>query len=342
MRYRPLLLLLGLLCVAAPEATAKRKIVPVPAWNEYDGVRWGDLVPGETTLGAFDRDYSNEETKAAGVLNGNTSGRTKTELFLAFDGAGPEARLTWIAIFYHGRRGAPTPPEFQSRYGGQEGHLPTRHADWRLQVAPERGAAAVIERGEKGERVAALIFARPEAMAVLSRRVSSREAPIESFLSPADQEPLEVRVGDVEINVDVDRDLDLNERRLERELESSVRLQMPGRTEGSGGVVTVSVSVEPRKKGDQIKSRLTARASLVGEGPYGIVRSHSDDLTEDLAAGSRASRVEREARDLVLRAIGEARDRAESEIQSRRQRALYEALQQTRLALLTFLVSPAR
>src|SRR5262245_8639055 len=86
--------LLMLLLVAPLELdAAKRKIVPVPAWGEFDGTRWGELPLGELTREAFERDYSCSETNLPGVLEGNTANRTNTQLFLVFDGPGPTARL---------------------------------------------------------------------------------------------------------------------------------------------------------------------------------------------------------------------------------------------------------
>src|SRR5687767_3563659 len=119
MKKRIAAFLVVLSCVVGAAEAAKRKVVPVPAWTEFEGGRWGELVLGETTRAAFERDYSCSETNLPGVLEGNTSNRTNTELFLVFDGPGPEARLHGMACFFDGDRGAPAPLEFEGRFGAQ-------------------------------------------------------------------------------------------------------------------------------------------------------------------------------------------------------------------------------
>ena len=46
MKIRGWLLLFLTFCLAVPATAAKRKIVPVPAWSEVGGSRWGELELG--------------------------------------------------------------------------------------------------------------------------------------------------------------------------------------------------------------------------------------------------------------------------------------------------------
>src|SRR5262249_48734114 len=155
--------LAALLSAAVTASASGRQVVPVPVWSDFDGAHWGVLALGETTRAAFERDYSSRPADLPGVLKATTSHRTDTEVFAAFDAPGPGGRLVPSACFYEGRRGRPTPEEFESRTGGSArgGYPPTRRADWRLRVAAERGLAALIEREGQGERVIALLFSRP-------------------------------------------------------------------------------------------------------------------------------------------------------------------------------------
>jgi hypothetical protein len=346
MKYRRAAsLLLVLLAASIPTNAAKRNIVPVPAWSEIDGTHWGELVIGQTTRVTFERDYSSSETSLPGVLEGNTSNRTSTELFLAFDGPGPDARLAWILCFYDSDRGAPTPLEFEGRFGSalSGGYPPRRRADWRLRVAAERGVAAVMERGERRERVAALLVSRSPALADVARGLSERETEVESSLTAADREPLIVQVAYVDVNVDVDRALKVDRRDLRRELEraaeSQARLQSSLRVGGAGGGrLAVAVDLEPRKKREEDQIRITARATLDGGGPYGIVSVRGGESTRDLAADSGSSRVEREARRLVEQVVSSIAGSAQSQLQERRQKALAAARREARLALVASLV----
>jgi hypothetical protein len=83
---------LGLLLLPA-RAGADRQVVAVPPWSEFDGTRWGDLTLDGTTRSAFEREYSSRRAGRDDVLEANTSRRTKTQLYLVFNGPGPEARL---------------------------------------------------------------------------------------------------------------------------------------------------------------------------------------------------------------------------------------------------------
>jgi hypothetical protein len=344
MKPRIALFLLLSLNLATASGAPKREVVPVPTWNALDGTQWGPLALERTTRAEFERDYSSAATALPSVMKGNTSGRTNTELFVAFDGPGPDARLAWVVCFYGGDRGAPAALEFEGRYGPQMegGYPPVRHAEWRLRVATEQGVAAVIERGPEKERVAALIAGTPALVAALARRLSERPTEVESLLGPEDREPLVARVASVEVDVDVDRDVRADRRELRRELEraaerevrvhSSLRLGSSG-----GGRVAVSVDVEPRKRREEAQIRITARATLDGEGPYGIVSASSGESTRDLDGNADEVRIEREARRLVEQVVGSVASSAQNQLQSRRNDALAAARRQTRLGLVAFL-----
>jgi hypothetical protein len=330
---------------AAPVAAAKRKVVPVPAWSELDGSAWGDLQLGQVTRAEFEREYSCSATNLPGVLEGTTSHRTNTQLYLVFDGPGPQARLAWVACFYDGDRGAPTPVEFEGRFGDSlvGGYLTRRRADWRLRVAAEHGVAAVVERGEQRERVAALIVGDPEALGEFADVLSAEETAVECSLSAADREPLLVRLGDVDVDVDVDRGSGISRRDLryevERAAESQARLQAGLRVDGRmGGRLAVAVDVEKCQKGEtEQQLRIKVRATLDGEGPYGIVSARSSEYTKELGCDCGQSRAERETRRLVEQAVGAVAGSAQSQLHERRQQALAAAVREARLSLVASL-----
>src|SRR5262249_57806060 len=105
---------LGLFLVPAP-AGAGRQVVAVPLWSDFDGTRWGDLTLDSTTRSAFEREYSSRSAGRDDVLEANTPRRTETQLFLVFNGPGPDARLAWIVCFYNRGAQAPRPAAFEGR-----------------------------------------------------------------------------------------------------------------------------------------------------------------------------------------------------------------------------------
>src|SRR5690349_20474937 len=84
----------------APVGAEESRSVPVPAWGAFDGKQWGDLVLGETTRSAFDEKYASSPTERGEVLQATTPKRARTQVFLIFNGPGPEALLTWIVCAY--------------------------------------------------------------------------------------------------------------------------------------------------------------------------------------------------------------------------------------------------
>jgi hypothetical protein len=340
-----LVLALVPLLLVAPPTHAKRKIVPVPLWSTFDGARWGDLVLGQTTRELFVREYSSTETTVAGVMEANTPNKTNTQAFVLFDGPGSAAKLAAVVLFYDGDRGSmgrpprPALVAWEDRYGQGAigGYPPDRPDAWRLRIAVDRGAAALIQRDDDRERIAALIFAQPERLKPLAAGLSATETEVRPLLSREDWEPLVARVAYIDVNVDLGRNVAADRRGLRRDIERDAEDLLQARTAfrlvtHDGGRLVVDLEGETRRQnGRQI--RLRARAALDADSPYGLVTTRTVEYTRDLDAGSSERHIEREARRLCEQVVAFAAGSITSDLERRRSDALAAAQRWARLGL---------
>jgi hypothetical protein len=302
-------------------ARAKRDVVPVPEWTQFDGAHWGSLTLGETTQGVFTERFSSRATDTPGLLLGNTSRRARARVLAVFAGANPEARLEWVTLLREEDK--PLAPEaliqhFGSEYTERFPH--PRALDWRLWIFPRRGVAAVVERGAKGndrsaDQVAGFIFARPQQMTALAARLPETETPVTAVTRQDEEEPLEARVGRVSVSADRDGDISFDRDRLEDTVESRVQLELSSR----GPVVfnrnadgRVSVQVRVRRRPDRKGSRrvtVDVSSSINAEGTDGSVTGYgsaSRDLEGDVTSGrirSRAADAAVEATEQAARSV---------------------------------------
>jgi hypothetical protein len=341
---------LGLLLVPAP-AGAGRQMVAVPLWSEFDGTRWGDLTLDGTTRSAFEREYSSRSAGRDDVLEANTSRKTKTQLFLVFNGPGPEARLAWIVCYYDRGAEAPRPAAFEGRYEAREveGFPSTRHAGWRLLASNERGVTALVERERDGERVAGLVFGGPERTAALL----SRERPTGG--DGSDDPPAETptrdapraKIGRIDFTLytapDVRVDRNHVREELQRAAEERVRSQ-PGLqvTDGSNGSLTAVLDIEPRQPGDRRHLALVAHVTLDAEGGGGAIHVRGDEERSILPADSSDRRIAEEGRRLLNRGIDAVARTAADRMQKHQGQSLDEARKQARVAVIDYLSGAAR
>jgi hypothetical protein len=360
MRRVTTLFCLGLLLAPALAGAAGRQEVPVPAWSDFDGSRWGDLTLDRTTRSDFEREYSHRRASRSDVLEANTPGRTKTQLFLVFNGPGPEAQLAWMVCFYNSGAGAPGPAAFEGRYGAREieGYPSARRAGWRLLASPDQGVTAVVEREPGthrrwvGERVAGLIMGRPERMAALVNR--GRRAPAEGSWSAADppvetpvRDTLRAQIGQIDANVyatsDVRVDRDRLRQAVQQAAEERVRRQSSLQlTDGSDGSLTAALDVEPRQPGDKRRISLTAHVALDAEAGSAAIHARSREERSSIAADSSDQRIAEEASRLIERGIDAVARTAADQMQKQQGHSLEGARQQARLALIDFLAGAAR
>jgi hypothetical protein len=338
---------LGLFLIPAP-AGADRQVVAVPRWSDFDGTRWGDLTLDGTTRSAFEHQYSSRRAGRDDVLEATTLHRTDTQLFLVFNGPGPEARLAWIVCFYNRGADAPRPAAFEGRYDAREveGYPSTRRAGWQLLASTERGVTAVVEREGDGERVAGLILGGPERTAALL----SRERPKSGDDSPAATpvgDALRAQIGRIEVSlyaapgVRVDRDHVHEElqRAAEEQVRSRPALQV---TEGSDGRLSAALDLEPSPPGDRRHLGLTSHVTLDAEGGGGAIHARSQEERSSLAADSSDRRIAEEARRLLDRGIDAVARTAADRMQKQQGQSLEEARKQARVAVIDYLSGAAR
>ena len=345
---------LGLFLAPAHAGAARREEVPVPAWSDFDGSRWGNLTLDGTTRSEFESEYSYHRDGRNDALEAKTSGRTKTQLFLVFNGPGPEAQLAWIVCFYNSGAGAPGPAAFEGRYGAREieGYPSTRRAGWRLLASPGQGAAAVVERERDGERVVGLILGRPARMAALVNR--GRGVPAEGGGSEANppaetpvRDTLRAQIGQIGANVytasDVRVDRDRLRQAVQRAAEEQVRTQSALQlTDGSDGSLTAALDVEPRQPGDKRRISLTAHVTLDAEAGTAAIHARSSDERSSIAADSSDRRIAEEASRLIERGIDVVARTAADQMRKQQGHSLEKARQQARAAIIDFLSGAAR
>src|SRR5207302_5932368 len=180
-----------------------------------DGKQWGKLALGELTRGEFEKVYACRPSDLSPeVLKATTSHRTKSTVYVVFDGPGAEAHLTWVVALYNGKE-SPSRGEFMKQFGSQvkTGYLPHRKSESLLQVAAETGVATFME-GD-ADRAEMVIFSPPAQLKALADTMSAEKTEVEWALQPADFAPLEVRTGE---RAEVDLAM---ERRLDREVDAS-------------------------------------------------------------------------------------------------------------------------
>jgi hypothetical protein len=327
--------LLALLLLAAPlapaAARAKREVVAVPDWTQFDGVRWGAFTLGETTLGDFTERFSSRETDTPGILLANTPSRANSRAYVVFSGAAPDARLEWVVLFREGgKRLAPEALLQQYTEQQQERFPPERGLDWRLWIFPKRGVAAIVERDRGGDpedaapRIAGFVFARPTMMSVLSGRLTREETPVTGPREP-DEEEWVAHVGRVSVNATRDGDINFDRDRLERTAELQVQLSLR-----DGGPVVfdrngdgrVAVNVRVRRRPDRNGRRRVAievNSSITAERPSGQVTGYgsaSSEIEGDVTSGrirNRASDLAEEATDDAVQSIRRSMQQKQSE-----------------------------
>ena len=345
---------LGLLLEPALAGAARREEVPVPSWSDFDGSRWGDLTLDGTTRSEFESQYSYHRAGRNDAMEANTPGRTKTQLFLVFNGPSPEAQLAWIVCFYNSGAGAPRPAAFEGRYGAREieGYPSTRRAGWRLLASPEQGVTAVVERERDGERVTGLVMGRRERMAALVNR--GRGVPAEGGGSEANppaetpvRDTLRAQIGQIDANVyaapDVRVDRDRLRQAVQRAAAEQVRsqpaLQLTG---GSDGSLTAALDLEPRQPGDKHRISLTAHVTLDAEAGTAAIHARSPDERSSIAADSSDRRIAQEVSRLIERGIDAVARTAADQMHKQQGHSLEEARLQARHALIDFLSGAAR
>lgn len=328
------ILSLATVAVALPAAAQrKREVLPVPEWTQFDGVHWGALTLGETTLGAFNERFSSRATDTPGLLLANTSRRAHARITAVFAGAGPEARLEWVTLLREADRQL-APEALIQQFGSDyvERFPESRAVDWRLWIYPRRGVAAVVERGASGDgkaaaaRVAGFLFGRPAQMTTLAARLPERETPITASGSQEEDEPLEAGVGRVSVSSERDGDINFDRDRLEDEVEFRVRAGLSS----AGPVVfdrnadgRVSVQVKVRRRSDKNGRRRVAvevSSSISAEGPTGTVSGYgsaSRELEGDVTSG----RIRSRAVDAAEEATEDAARSVRQSMQNRRNEA---------------------
>jgi len=342
-------LCLGVLLASAPEAAEEPRPVPVPAWSEFDGRQWGDLVLGAMTRATFDEKYASSRTNRDEVLQATAPKRARTDIFLVFDGPGGEARLTWIVCFYEDPRSAPQPAELMGRADWQElkADALTRRAGWRIFAAPEQGLAVVAELRKTSYSVAALIMGDPKRAADVAGRLETAP-PLGSPLAPEDaRTPLRAPVGQPEVEVHVAPTVQVDAARLQQEGVQATNSRMRDWpvlrvTEGSEGRLAVMLEVEPRQAGDQSRITLTARVSLDTESGAVAIHARSPMERRTIDAASSDGRIQEEARRLVERGIDAVAGDAQEHLQRSQSQMISTAQRVVRPALLDFLVGAAR
>jgi hypothetical protein len=339
---------LGLFLAPALAVAARREEVPVPLWSDFDGSRWGALTLDGTTRSEFESNYSYHRAGRNDALEAKTPGRTKTQLFLVFNGPGPEAQLAWIVCFYNSDAGAPGAAAFEGRYGAREieGYPSTRRAGWRLLASAEKGAAAVVERERDGERVVGLIMGRPERMATLVNRgrpTSEANPPAETPV----RDTLRAQIGQIDASVYAASDVRVDRDRLRQEVQRAAEEQVRSQsalqlTDGSDGSLTAALDVEPRQPGDKRRISLTAHVTLDAEAGSAAIHARSSDERSSIAADSSDRRIAEEASRLIERGIDAVARTAADRMQKQQGHSLEEARQQARTAIIDFLSGAAR
>jgi hypothetical protein len=326
-----------------------RGSIQVPAWSEFDGRQCGDLVLEETTRAAFEAKYASSRTERGEVLKATAPKRARTQLFLIFNGPGPEARLTWMVCFYEDPRSAPRPAELAGRAAWREyeGDALTRRAGWRIFAAPDQGLAVVAERRKDSYVVAALIMGDPERVSGAVGRLQPAP-PAGSPLAPGDPRTQpQVAVGKPEVQVRVAPTVQVDAARLQREVAQATGTRMRDwpvlrLAEGSEGRLAVMLEIEPRQPGDKGRITLTARVRLDAESDGLAVHTRSPVNRRTIDAASSDLRIQEEARRLVEHGIDAAAGAAQEQLQSRQSQKVSAAQREVRPALLDFLVGAAR
>jgi hypothetical protein len=339
---------LGLLLVRAPAGASERKVVPVPLWSDFDGTRWGDLTLDQTTRAMFEQEYSSRSAGRSGALEARTSSRMKTDLYVVFNGRGPDATLAWIVCYYNGGATAPTPVAFEGRYAAREieGYPSTRRAGWRLLASQEQGVTAVVEGDQDGERVVALVMGRPDRMTELV----NRKRPSEGDDPPAGTsaaDTLRAQIGQIDVNVYVAPDTRVDRERLRRDVQQSAEERVRGQslfrmTDGSDGTLSATLSVEPRQPGDKRHLQLVAHVTLDAEGGNTAIHTRTPDERRSIEADSSDQHISDEARRLINRGIDAVARTASDQLRKQQGKSTEEARQQARVALIDFLAGAAR
>jgi hypothetical protein len=338
---------LGLLLSTSP-AGADRELVAIPSWSEFDGTRWGDLTLDATTRSAFEREYSSRRAGRDEVLEATTSRKTKTQLFLVFNGPGPEARLAWIVCFYNSGADAPRPAAFEGRYEAREveGYPSTLRAGWRLLASTERGVTAVVERERDGERVAGFVLGGPERTAALLRRARPKGGDDPPGETPV-REALRAKIGRIEVTLSVAPEVRVDRNRVREELQRAAEEQVRSRpalqvTDGSDGSLSATLDIEPRQPGDRRHLSLLSHVTLDAEGGGGAIHVRSHEERSSLLADSSDRRIAEEARRLIVRGIDAVARTAADRMQKQQGQSLEEARKQARVAVIDYLSGAAR
>jgi hypothetical protein len=342
-------LCLGVSLASAARGAGERRAIAVPAWSEFDGRQWGDLLIGEMTRAAFDQKYASSRTRRDEVLQATAPKRARTQVFVVFDGPGGEARLTWIVCFYEDPSSAPRPAELMGRaqWREYEGYTLTRRAGWRIFAAPDRGLAAVAELRKNSYVPTALIMGDPRRMTEVVGRLQPAR-PVGSPLAPEDaRAPLRAPVGEPQVEVHVAPTVQVDAARLQREVAQATDtrardwpvLQV---TEGSEGRLAVTLEVEPRQPGDKGRITLTARVSLDTESDGLAIHARSPVERRTIDAASSDRRIQEEARRLAERGIDAVAGDAQEQLRRHQARQISTAQREIRPALFDFLVGAAR
>jgi hypothetical protein len=352
-RFR-LLTLLGLTLALAPAAARpNREVVPVPDWTQFDGVRWGPLTLGETTLADFTQRFSSRETDTPGILQANTPNRANSRVYVIFSGAAPTSRLEWVELFREGGKNL-APEALIQQYGAEreERFMPERAVDWRLWIYPQRGVAAVVERGSPGSRdetaarVAGFLFARPPVMSALAERLPREETPVAHPSEPEEKE-LIAQVGRVTVNATREGEINFDRDRLESTAEYQVQSGLDSRgpvvyDRNGDGRVTVNVRVRRRPDRDgRRRVDIEVNSSMTAASPYGQVTGYgsaSSEIEGDVTSG----RIRSRASDLAEEATGEAAESVRRSMQQKQSEARQARVRGQMLELAKLLVRTGR
>jgi hypothetical protein len=302
----------------------------------------------------FESQYSSRRAGRDDVLEANTSRKTETQLYLVFNGPGPEARLAWIVCLYNRGAQGPRPAAFEGRYEAREveGFPSTRRAGWRLLASTERGVTALVEREREGERVAGLVLGGSERTAALL----SRERPKGGDDPPAETpvgEALRAKIGRIEVTLYAAPDIRVDRNHVREELQRAAEEQVRSRpalqvTDGSNGILSAVLDIEPHQPGDRrhlaLISHVTLDAEVDGRPPGGSAAIHarSHEERSSLLADSSDRRITEEARRLIDRGIDAVARAAADRMQKRQGQSLEEARKQARVAVIDYLSGAAR
>lgn len=253
---------------------AQKADFAVPALAAFDGVRWGDVVFGESTDGTLKRRFTTAKAKARPEAIAIRTDQADTDVEVLLDGRGDKARAAGILVRYER-------PRFLKDLEGELGvseprYLRGRWEDWRVAVFPARGIAAQVLRNDE---VIAVFLGAPERLASAVRTLDTEPVPVVRQPDPGEGWDRVVRFGRVTVDMDVkakNRPAEIANRDLDRIQDDATYDARRARGRGNiayerGESGTYGLTIRSGDWNDKGKATVSVNANFRGESPYGEV-----------------------------------------------------------------------